>query len=419
MVVDGRVDRACSTRRVAVAGQRRRVLPAPAPGSPRVRRGRRAGPRRHGAVGRRRAGAVGGGGRRSAGRAAVGGAVVGSAVGSARRGPSASAAVGVGAVGGRASGSAAGAGRQPGLRGPDGTAAGRSRPARAACSPSSPGTEMTMFESPSVTTSASATPRPLTRCSMIWRASSRSCWAGAWPSGVRAVERDRRPAPQVEAELRGAVGAGEEDQPVRGRPTIRRNAPKYRPAGMERLATVVLAGSEGAVGRPSAGRAGGRPGVGVRRVDGSGWRHLQDRRPARRSPHARRGRSRGPRSSSPRPATVPWRPAGGHDRRADGQRLLHRLRLACMRLRCRAGSTNSSTTAQRAGSGTRKLLHDRCASLPRRTCSAVGAGPGRDPLGCVSAGHVRRAPATGRDAHGRGLTSCAPARAQSMRRQRL
>ena len=44
-----------------------------------------------------------------------------------------------------------------------------------------------MFESPSVTTSASATPRPFTRCSMICRASSRSSWAGALPSGVRAV----------------------------------------------------------------------------------------------------------------------------------------------------------------------------------------------------------------------------------------
>jgi hypothetical protein len=51
-------------------------------------------------------------------------------------------------------------------------------PSSRACSPSSPGTEMTMLESPSVTTSASATPRPLTRCSMIWRASSSSSWAG-------------------------------------------------------------------------------------------------------------------------------------------------------------------------------------------------------------------------------------------------
>ncbi|MDX6302263.1 MAG: hypothetical protein QOF53_3477 [Nocardioidaceae bacterium] len=31
------------------------------------------------------------------------------------------------------------------------------------------------------------TPRPLTRCSMIWRASSRSAWDGALPLGVRAV----------------------------------------------------------------------------------------------------------------------------------------------------------------------------------------------------------------------------------------
>jgi len=46
---------------------------------------------------------------------------------------------------------------------------------------------MTMLASPSVTTSASATPRPFTRCSMIWRASSRSSFAGALPFGVRAV----------------------------------------------------------------------------------------------------------------------------------------------------------------------------------------------------------------------------------------
>jgi hypothetical protein len=51
-------------------------------------------------------------------------------------------------------------------------------PSSRACSPSSPGTEMTMLLSPSVTTSASATPRPLTRCSMIWRASSSSSGAG-------------------------------------------------------------------------------------------------------------------------------------------------------------------------------------------------------------------------------------------------
>ena len=44
-----------------------------------------------------------------------------------------------------------------------------------------------MLELPSVTTSASATPRPLTRCSMICRASSRSAFAGALPFGVLAV----------------------------------------------------------------------------------------------------------------------------------------------------------------------------------------------------------------------------------------
>src|SRR3954453_6030576 len=60
-------------------------------------------------------------------------------------------------------------------------------PSWRACSPLSPGTEMMMFELPWVITSAPATPRPFTRCSMIWRASSRSAWDGALPVGVFAV----------------------------------------------------------------------------------------------------------------------------------------------------------------------------------------------------------------------------------------
>ena len=79
---------------------------------------------------------------------------------------------------------------------------GRAEPM--ACSPLSPGTEMTMVRLPWVTTSASATPRPLTRCSMIWRAWSRST-GGRLAVGVLGGERHRRAALQVEAEL----GVGE------------------------------------------------------------------------------------------------------------------------------------------------------------------------------------------------------------------
>src|SRR5699024_636915 len=55
-----------------------------------------------------------------------------------------------------------------------------------AASPSLPGTVMTRL-SPSVTTFAPDTPRPLTRDSMILRAWSRLASLGALPSGVRAV----------------------------------------------------------------------------------------------------------------------------------------------------------------------------------------------------------------------------------------
>src|SRR3954447_18611938 len=105
---------------------------------------------------------------------------------------------------------------------------------------------MTMFASPSVTTSASATPRPLTRCSMIWRASSRSSGAGALPSGVRAVSvtvvppRTSRPSWGVRSEpvkkMRPYITA-----------RIRTSAPKWGGGGGARLAT----------GPPSEGLAGG------------------------------------------------------------------------------------------------------------------------------------------------------------------
>ncbi len=48
-------------------------------------------------------------------------------------------------------------------------------------------TLMTMWESPSVITSGSATPAPLTRFSMIRRACSSWSALGAWQSGVRAI----------------------------------------------------------------------------------------------------------------------------------------------------------------------------------------------------------------------------------------
>ena len=87
-----------------------------------------------------------------------------------------------------------------------------------------------MFESPSVTTSASATPRPLTRCSMIWRASSSSSLAGGFPSGVRAV------SVTVVPPRRSSPSCGVRWEPVRkispySRATMSTNAPKYRRAG--------------------------------------------------------------------------------------------------------------------------------------------------------------------------------------------
>ncbi len=103
-------------------------------------------------------------------------------------------------------------------------------PSSRACSPSSPGTEMTMLFSPSVTTSASATPRPLTRCSMIWRASSSSSDAGGWPSGVAAVN------VTVVPPRRSRPSCGVRSVPVKKispyrTATMRTKAPKYRRAG--------------------------------------------------------------------------------------------------------------------------------------------------------------------------------------------
>src|SRR5215218_1018703 len=114
--------------------------------------------------------------------------------------------------------------------------------------------------------------------------------------------------------------------------TISRKAAKYRPAGNERFATVV-SGSDGAVGRPSAGLAGSL-GVGavgaldaVDALDALSTSgrlpDFQDGRPGEGSDDA--GCDLEVDRGLPQPRDGAVQAAGGHDRHADGEGVLHRL----------------------------------------------------------------------------------------------
>ena len=182
-----------------------------------------------------------------------------------------------------------------------------------ACSPLSPGTEMTMLLLPSVTTSASATPRPLTRCSMICRACSSRRRSGALPSGVRAVQRHRRcrPAGPGRAAGCGSRRRRRSARTARRRSGRGRRSSAGRAAGggamRGRLAQRFAVGGVGV--RPSTMPVSARrrrvaaPGGGV---DGR-LADLHDRR-AGDGDLRRRARSPASTSVSPRPATVPWSP---------------------------------------------------------------------------------------------------------------
>src|SRR5215218_2792375 len=187
--------------------------------------------------------------------------------------------------------------------------------------------------------------------------------------------------------------------------TMSRKAAKYRPAGIERLATVVP-GSDRAVGRPAAGRAG----VSALVVDrGKRLADLQDGRAGEgrddaggdlevHRPLAERGDG-------------PVQPAGRHDRGADGQRTLHLLGLGLHALALPGGQDEEHDRQQGQDDDREVLLHDSCASLPRVQLRG-GCGPGWGPLGCIGCslpfvhGHARatggtRAAAAGRVARQR------------------
>ena len=262
-----------------------------------------------------------------------------------------------------------------------------------------------------MTTSASATPRPLTRCSMIWRASSRSSWAGGLAVGRARGQRDRRAAAQVEAELGGAVGPGEEDQPVEDGDDQQEGA-EVPARGHRAVGHRGSPGSRGAVGWASRARRGV---------------HLcRRRRPACHGGCGPRGSPAGEgddhaggisRSTvlSPRPATVPCRPLvviTGVPTVSESCMGLG-LGLHLLALPERAEQEQGQTTS--------RIREGKCSTtdvpLYRGHCSAVGA----DPVGPARVRQywlVRRARATGR-ARPRSLTSCAPAGGSLSAEQRL
>ena len=95
---------------------------------------------------------------------------------------------------------------------------------------------------------------------------------------------------------------------------------------------------------------------------------------------------------SPSAATVPCRPAGRHDRGADGQGLLQFLRLGlhALALPRRAARTAPRRTGRSGRSG--KYCSTTGVPLYRARCSAVRCGPGAGPLGYVECrGLCRRA----------------------------
>ena len=264
----------------------------------------------------------------------------------------------------------AAAGRRGGRRGRRSTGRNRScavAPSWRAWSPLSPGTEMTMFELPSVTTSASATPRPLTRCSMIWRASSRSAWRAALPFGVLAVSVTVVPPREVQAELRRPAGAGEEDQGVQDGDDQQERA--------EVVARRAASGWPSVVPRlrgPSVGRTAGRPGRRlVPRSSPEACRaarlgrlaDLEDRLPGEGDDHA--GRDLEVDGALTEAGDVPCMPAGGHHRGADG-RASPAAPAPGPASACAAGPGSTNSRTRQGEEDEREvLLHDRCASLPR------------------------------------------------------
>src|SRR3954468_19710213 len=175
--------------------------------------------------------------------------------------------------------------------------------------------------------------------------------------------------------------------------TIARKAPKYLPAGRERLATVVpwlrrcrrpaprraSPAPAGARARPPAGRAGS---PGIRAVDAVGADHglpdLEDRRPREGGDDARRDLEIDRGVPQSRDGAV--QSAGGHDRGPDGQGRLHRLGLGLHALALPGGQHEQHDRQKSENEDRKVLLHDRCASLPRVQLRG-GCGPGWDRSG--------------------------------------
>ena len=192
---------------------------------------------------------------------------------------------------------------------------------------------------------------------------------------------------------------------------MRRNAPKYRPAGSERLAIGVarLRGCR----RPGDRRS--YPGCPARcrrrcppSVVPTGLR--TSRIACRANVTTTPGAISRSIVLSPIAATDAVQARGRHDRRADGQGLLQSLGLAPASACAGGPGSTNSTTANRAIRMIGKYCSTTDVPLYRACCSAVGCGPGAGPLGYVDClGLVHGARATGRDAHGLGRTGCAPA----------
>ena len=164
---------------------------------------------------------------------------------------------------------------------------------------------------------------------------------------------------------------------------------------------------------PSAGRPPAVPGVSSSvpsrgRRSPTGCAHLEDRLPGEGDDHAGRDlqvdrlvADAGDRSVQPAVVItgVPM-----------AQRVLQRLRLRLLPLALPGRAARTAPRTTRAIRMIGKYCSTTDVPLYRACCSAVGAGPGSGPLGYVGClGLVHGAQATGRDAHGRGRTSCAPA----------
>src|SRR3954468_11692273 len=232
---------------------------------------------------------------------------------------------------------------------------------------------MTMFALPSVTTSASATPRPFTRCSMIWRASSRSSWDGALPSGVSAfsvtVVPPRRSRPSCGVRL-APVKKTSAYRPARSSTSTA----KYRRADNDRLATGSLR-SAGAVGRTPVGAVLTRQ-LRLRRGGGelTGRRAgLEDR--LLDEGHDDAGRDLQVDGALALPDDGPVHAAGGHHRGAGREGVPQGL-LLLRHLLALPGREHEEQECRHDEQDEREILlqHDWDASLPR-SVAAVGAPP--------------------------------------------